>query len=260
MTVQGRRAPSRRREFHEQTDWGISRRQILTRRHAGFAGSYWMSTSQLPASHPWCSSGIILKLYHETRCMQHVYHHIDVCENPRQLNQPPSVFERICLEGDRAPLPKGNFSIAVDAFDAVVPSDIQVHSLPPRRNRWCRNLAASATSSSKSKLPWSISVPAKSRSCFRDGWSRRPCFKAERRRRVAVSSLVAARVAGSEVVDWRSARPDQLGWRFAEHQSPRLEFDDLSRLDELIECSMRGGVDAVGEEIGGLVTTVGPAV
>jgi hypothetical protein len=75
-----------------------------------------------------------------------------------------------------APLASGNFSIAVDA---VVPADVQVQSLPPRRSGWRRKSGASATSSSKSKLRSSISAPARSRSCFRDGGSHRRYLQVE---------------------------------------------------------------------------------
>jgi hypothetical protein len=66
------------------------------------------------------------------------------------------------------PLSGGSFSIALDA---LVPAEVQVHSLPPEAEQLAPQIAVSPTSSSKNKLHSLIRRLARSRSYFRDGGS-----------------------------------------------------------------------------------------
>src|SRR5262249_19090360 len=66
-----------------------SRRQILTRRYAGFAGSWWMSRSQLCASTAGVPTFMRSRLYQASEQMQHMYHQLAVCQ--RRASIPPQL-------------------------------------------------------------------------------------------------------------------------------------------------------------------------
>src|SRR5262245_17514407 len=55
------------------------RRQIFTRRYAGFAGSWWMSRSQLCASTAGVPTFMRSRLYQAGGHVQHMYHQLAVC-------------------------------------------------------------------------------------------------------------------------------------------------------------------------------------
>src|SRR5262249_12119464 len=56
-----------------------SRRQILTRRYAGFAGSWWISRSQLCASTAGVPTFMRSRLYQACEQVQQMYHQLAVC-------------------------------------------------------------------------------------------------------------------------------------------------------------------------------------
>jgi len=69
------------------------------------------------------------------------------------------------------PLEGGSFPVSVDG---VVPSDVQLNSLPSEAEQLAPNFAVSATLSSKSWLPSLIRGPARWKSCSRGGGSHSP--------------------------------------------------------------------------------------